>query len=69
MADEMVEVVRSPEAPHLVGKRGVIVYQGKAEVCIEIGGSFTYLRKGDVQVGADLQKRPQTRPSISDTLA
>jgi len=69
MADKVVEVIRSPEAPHLVGKHGVVVYQGKAEVCVEIGGSFTYLRKGDIQVVADPQKRPQRRPAVADNLA
>ena len=50
MKDEIVEVIRSPDAPHLVGKQGVVVHKEGSSVCVRIGDNYTYFHKKDVKV-------------------
>ena len=54
MKDEVVEIVKSPEAPHLVGKRGVIAHKGGGWVLVKIGENYTHFSKQDVRVVKDL---------------
>ena len=53
MKDEIVEVIRSPEAPHLIGKRGSITHKGEGLVCVRIGNTYTWFRKKDIKVVKD----------------
>ena len=48
MKDEVI-VIRSPEAPYLVGKTGVIVHKGGGWICVKIGETYTYFRKRDIK--------------------
>lgn len=50
MKDEIVEVIRSPEARHLIGKRGVVVHKEGSWIRVKIGDSYTDFRKGDIKV-------------------
>ena len=50
MKDEIVEIIRSPDAPNLVGKQGIIVHKEGNIVCVQVGDGFTYLNKKDVRV-------------------
>lgn len=49
-ASEIVEVIRSPDAPHLVGRRGVITHKQGKWTCVKIGDAFTHFRSGDIKV-------------------
>ena len=53
MKDEIVEVIRSPEAPHLIGKRGVVAYKNGGWICVRIDNAFTHFRKRDIKVVKD----------------
>lgn len=53
MKDEIVEVIRSPEAPYLVGKRGVIAYKNGGWICVRINNAFTHFRKRGIKVVKD----------------
>jgi len=52
MKDEVV-VIRSPEAPHLVGKTGVIIHKGGGWIGVSIEGKVTHFRKKDIKVVKD----------------
>lgn len=49
MKDEIVEVIRSPEAPNLIGKKGVIAHKGSGWILVKIGNAFTHFRKRDIK--------------------
>ena len=53
MKDEIVEVIRSPEAPWLIGKRGVITHKEGGWIAVRIGGRTTHFRKKDIKVVKD----------------
>ena len=53
MKDEIVEVIRSPEAPNLVGKRGIVVHKEGGWIAVEIEGRVTHFRKKDIRVLKD----------------
>ena len=53
MLDKIVEVIKSPEAPHLVGKRGIVAHKEGNQVCVRIGDGFTWFPKKDVKVVKD----------------
>lgn len=53
MKDEVVEVIRSPEAPHLIGKRGVVCHKEGKRIQVRIGDGYTDFLKGDVKVVKD----------------
>ena len=50
MGSKIVEVIRSPDAPHLVGRRGVITHKQGKWVSVKIGDAFTYFRPGNIKV-------------------
>ena len=50
MGNKVVEVIRSPDAPHLVGKRGVITHKQGKWIGVKIGDAFTYFRPGNIKV-------------------
>lgn len=50
MASKVVEVIRSPGAPHLVGKRGVITHKQGTWVEVKIGDAYTHFRIGNIKV-------------------
>ena len=49
MKEEIVEIVRSPESPHLVGKQGVVVHREGNYVCVRIGNGYTHFHKKEVK--------------------
>jgi len=49
MKDEIVEVIKSPEAPHLIGKTGVIIHKGGGWIAVNIEGRVTHFRKKDIK--------------------
>ena len=53
MKDEIVEIVRSPEAPHLVGKRGVVCHKEGKRIQVRIDDRYTDFHKGDIKVVKD----------------
>lgn len=59
MKDEIVEVIRSPEAPHWVGKRGVVCHKEGSWVQVRIGDGYTEFLKGDIKVVKDCDQRMQ----------
>ena len=53
MKDEIVEVIRSPEAPRLIGWRGAVVHKEGGWIGVSIEGRVTYFRKKDIKVVKD----------------
>jgi len=53
MRDEIVEVIRSPEAPNLIGKRGIVVHKEGGWIAVRIEGRITHFRKKDIKVVKD----------------
>ena len=53
MKDEIVEVIRSPEAPYLVGKRGGVCHKEGSWIRVMIDDRYTDFRKGDIKVVKD----------------
>jgi len=53
MKDEIVKVIRSPEAPWLVGKQGVVIHKEGGWVLVKIEKTYSDLRKKDIKVVKD----------------
>lgn len=49
MTSKVVEVIRSPDAPHLVGRRGTVTHKQGQWVGVKIGDAFTFFRKGNIK--------------------
>ena len=48
---EVVKVMKAPEeAPHLLGKEGIVVHADGGYLCVKIGDRFTHFRKADIEV-------------------
>ena len=49
--DKIVKVLEAPEeAPHLLGKRGVVTHTEGGWICVCIGDRFTHFRKHQIEV-------------------
>ncbi len=48
MIGKQVKVIRSLEAPHLVGKTGEIIQADSGWYCVCIDGSYTHFRLRDI---------------------
>ena len=51
--EDYVEVIKSPDAPHLVGKRGRITHKQGAWTCVKIGDTFTNFRNSEIKIVKD----------------
>lgn len=47
---QMVEVIRSPDTPHLMGRSGAITHKEGKWTCVKIGERFTHFRNSDIRV-------------------